>query len=374
LESIFKKYFTESHERLRTELRQFVKEKVTPFVDEWEEKGAFPKEILKEMGTRGYLGLRYPKEVGGYGGDYFMNIVLAEEMIRCGAGGFPLAVAVQTDMANPPILEFGTPAQVEKYFKKALQGEKLGAIGITEPNHGSDVANIETKARFKNGKWIINGAKTFITNGPSADYIVLVVRTNANPGYKGISLIIVDLDTPGVTISKKLQKLGMRSSDTALITFEEVEVPEENLLGKEGNGFFQIMWELQGERLIGAAGALALAEYLLEEAEKLLPRYRLRKLHGLKEKLLVAKLFNYGLVRELIDNPSQYDSVKVSISKYYCANFSYHVAQRVLEAFGSEKLEHNNIFERLWRDSRLYRIGGGTDEIMLEIIAKKIGK
>ena len=235
MNEVFNSYFSEEHERLREEIRGFVAESVSPYIDEWEEKGSYPKEILREMGSRGYLGLRYPKEVGGYGGDYFMNIILMEELARCGAGGFPLGIAVQTDMANPPILQFGTPTQITDYFTKALQGEKLGAIGITEPDHGSDVASIKTKAIKKNGKWVINGSKTFITNGPSADYIVLVARTNPGPGFKGISLIIVDLDSPGVTVSKKLDKLGMRSSDTALLSFEDVEVPEENLLGQEGN-------------------------------------------------------------------------------------------------------------------------------------------
>lgn len=377
MKNVLNSYFSEEHERLREEIRKFVAESVSPYVDEWEEKGSYPKEILREMGKRGYLGLRYPKEVGGYGGDYFMNIILIEELARCGAGGFPLGIAVQTDMANPPILEFGTPAQVANYFTKALQGEKLGAIGITEPDHGSDVASIKTKAIKKNGKWVINGSKTFITNGPSADYILLVVRTNPGPGFRGISLIIVDLDSPGVTVSKKLDKLGMRSSDTALLSFEDVEVPEENLLGQEGKGFYEIMWELQGERLIGAAGALGYADYILEKWDELIREnpvlsLSLAKASGeielLKANVYTAKLFNYGLVNKFMDG--KYDTQLVSIAKYYCGRLAYQVAERLLLSSGPLGVKKDNVFERIWRDSRVYRIGGGTDEIMLEVIAK----
>lgn len=379
MENVLNSYFSEEHKKLRKEIRGFVTECVSPFIDEWEKMGFFPKEILREMGRRGYLGLRYPKKVGGYGGDYFMNITLMEELARCGGGGFPLAIAVQTDMANPPILQFGTPAQVANYFTKALQGEKLGAIGITEPDHGSDVASIKTRAVKKNGKWVINGNKTFITNGPSADYVVLVARTNSEPGFKGISLMIVDLDLPGVTVSKKLDKLGMRSSDTALLTFEDVEVPEENLLGNEGKGFLEIMWELQGERLIGAAGALGYADYLLEKWEELVsenPVWRSsaekasNELEELKAYVSTAKLFNYGLVKKFING--QYDAQLVSIDKYYCARLAYRVAERLLLLSGHLGVKKDNVFERIWRDSRLYRIGGGTDEIMLEVIAKNL--
>lgn len=308
-----------------------------------------------------------------------MNIILMEELARCGAGGFPLGMAVQTDMANPPILQFGTPAQVANYFSKALQGEKLGAIGITEPDYGSDVASIKTRAIKKNGKWVINGSKTFITNGSSADYIVLVTRTNSEPGFKGISLIIVDLDLPGVTVSKKLDKLGMRSSDTALLSFEDVEVPEENLLGKEGKGFYEIMWELQGERLIGAAGAMGYADYLLEKWDELVRENvalgsqfekAREEIEQLKAKVSTAKLFNYGLIKKFIDG--KYDTQLVSIAKYYCGRLACQVAERVLILSGPLGVKKDNVFERIWRDSRLYRIGGGTDEIMLEVISKDL--
>lgn len=379
MKGVFGSLFSVKHERLREEIRGFVTEYITANIDDWEEKGSFPREIIREMGKRGYLGLRYPKEVGGYGGDYFMNIILAEEMIRCGAGGFPMAVAVQTDMANPPILQFGSPYLVREYFTKAIQGEKLGAIGITEPDHGSDVASIKTRGVRKNGKWVINGGKTFITNGPSADYIVLVTRTNPQPGFKGISLIVVDMDLPGISVSKKLDKLGMRSSDTALLSFEDVEVPEENLLGAEGKGFYEIMWELQSERLIGAAGALGAADYLLEKWEETagqnLPASgRLNKareeIGELKAYVSTAKLFNYRLVRQFMDG--KYDAQLVSITKYHSAKLCNQVAERLLVLAGSLGVEKNNVFERLWRDTRLYRIGAGTDEIMREVISKSL--
>lgn len=344
-------YFSEEHKRLRQDIRVFVRERITPQVPLWEEQGVFPKDILLEMGRRGYLGLRYSKDVGGYGGDYFMDIILAEELARSGAGGFPLAIAVQTDMANPPILQFGTPEQIARYFTPAIRGEKLGAIGITEPNHGSDVASIQTRAFRKDGRWIINGSKTFITNGLSADHVVLVTRTLPQPGFKGISLIIVDMDAPGVAVSKKLNKLGMHSSDTGLIMFEDAEVPEENLLGQEGRGFYQIMWELQGERLIGAAGALGTAEYLLEVWDEQVAGRGLGRRHGqakeevwqLKAEVQTVKLFNYGLVKRFMDG--EYDAQLVAIDKYYAARLAYRVAERLLILVGNLGVEKDNVFE-----------------------------
>ena len=379
----YEPYFTDEHHELRKTVRKFVEKEITPYVAEWEKDGIFPRDLFKRMGDLGYLGLRYPEEVGGQGWDYFAGVVFAEEMARSGVGGFPMAIAVQTDMATPPILEFGTDEQKETYLKPAIRGEKFAAIGISEPNHGSDVASIETRARRDGDTWIINGAKTFITNGTRADFITLVVRTSDAPGHKGISMILVDLDLPGVTVAKKLDKLGMRSSDTAELVFEDVRVPYTNLLGVEGKGFMQIMWELQGERLIGAAGSVGMADYAYELARDYA---RTRKqfyqeianfqvishlLTEMKTEIEVVKEMTYATAYRF--GRGEIPAKEISMAKLAAAKMAHWVADRALQIFGGNGYMMEYPIQRIWRDTRLYRIGGGTDEIMKEIIAKTMG-
>lgn len=376
-------YFTAEHEEMRKVIRRFVETEVAPNVEEWEEKGEFPVSIVKRMGELGFLGLRYPEEVGGQGGDYFMGMVLAEEIARCGCGGFPMAIAVQTDMATPPIYQFGTKDQHERFLKPAIRGEKIAALGITEPDHGSDVASIRTRAVKDGDEWVINGSKMFITNGPRADFITLVVRTNDAPGYKGISIILVELDRPGVSISRKLDKVGMRSSDTAEIVFDNVRVPASNLLGQEGKGFSYIMWELQGERMIAAAGAVSIAEHAYELALNYAQtRMQFGKTinqnqviaHLLAEmatEIEVCRQMTYATAYRF--SRGEVPSKEISIVKLASAQMSHWVTDRALQIFGGSGYMMENPIQRLWRDTRLYRIGAGTDEIMKEIIAKELG-
>lgn len=377
-------YFTAEHNEMRRVIRKFVETEIAPSVEEWEQKGEFPLSIVNRMGELGFLGLRYPEEVGGQGGDYFMGIVLAEEITRCGCGGFPMAIAVQTDMATPPIYQFGSKDQHERFLMPAIRGEKIAAIGITEPDYGSDVASIRTKAVKDGDEWVINGSKMFITNGPRADFITLVVRTSDAPGYKGISIILVELDRPGVSISRKLDKLGMRSSDTAEIIFDDVRVPENNLLGEEGKGFSYIMWELQGERMIAAAGAVSIAQYAYELA---LNYAKTRKQFGqtINQNQVIAHLLaematEIEVCRQMtyatayrFAHGSKIPSKEISIVKLASAQMSHWVTDRALQIFGGNGYMMENPIQRLWRDTRLYRIGAGTDEIMKEIIAKELG-
>ncbi|QNU29668.1 acyl-CoA dehydrogenase family protein [Geobacillus sp. 46C-IIa] len=368
---------------LRKTVRSFVEKEITPYVEVWEQSGEFPKKIIKRMGDLGFLGLRYPKEVGGQGWDYFASIVFAEEMAHCGCGGVPMAVAVQTDMATPPIMQFGNEDQKERFLKPAIKGEKLAAIGITEPNHGSDVASIQTRAYRDGNEWVINGSKMFITNGPRADFITLVVRTSDQPGHKGISLILVEMDRPGISISRKLNKVGMRSSDTAEIVFDHVRVPYENLLGEEGNGFKQIMWELQGERLISAAAAIGIAEYAYEFAYRYAKE---RKQFGkpiahfqvishllaeMKTEIEVCREMTYAVAYRF--SRGEVPSKEISMVKLACAQMAHWVADRALQICGGNGYMMEFPIQRIWRDTRLYRIGAGTDEIMKEIIAKQMG-
>src|SRR5947207_6091485 len=256
--------FTEEHDQLRDSISRFVAKELAPHAEEWEET-TFPDSIFPRMGELGFLGLSYPEEYGGQGGDYYCNIVLAEEMAKCNSGGVAMGIAVHTDMATPPVFLFGTEEQKQNYLVPAIKGEKISCLGITEPDAGSDVAGIKTRAVRDGDEYVINGSKTFITNGARADFIVLVTKTNPDAGYDGFSLFVVDKDSPGFNVSRKLEKLGMHSSDTAELSFEDVRVPAENLLGEEGKGFYHIMWELQGERLIGAAGSVAGSQRVFDQ-------------------------------------------------------------------------------------------------------------
>ena len=379
----YEPYFTEEHEELRKTIRKFVSKEVAPFVEEWEEAGIFPLELLKRMGDLGFLGLRYSEEVGGQGGDYFTSIVFAEELARCGCGGVPMAIAVQTDMATPPIAEFGNADQKERFLTPAIKGDKLAAIGISEPNHGSDVASVETRARRDGDEWIINGSKTFITNGTRADFVTLVTRTSDEPGYKGSSLFIVELNSLGVSVSRKLEKVGMRSSDTAELIFDNVRVPHANLLGEEGKGFSYIMWELQGERMIAAAGSIGMAEQAYELAydyaksrkqfNQPIANFQViaHLLAEMKTEIEVCRELTYATAYRF--SKGEVPSKEISMTKLAAAQMAHWVADRALQIFGGNGYMMEYPIQRIWRDTRLYRIGGGADEVMKEIIAKQIG-
>src|ERR671939_2043 len=256
--------FQDHHDELRESIARFVAKELAPHAEEWEET-TFPDWVFRRMGELGFLGLSYPEEYGGQGGDYYCNLVLAEEMVHSNSGGLAMGVAVHTDMATPPILRFGTEEQKLRYLVPSIRGERISCLGISEPDAGSDVAGIKTRAVRDGDEWVINGSKTYITNGHRADFILLVTKTDPEAGYDGFSLFLVDMDLPGVTREKKLEKLGMHASDTALLAFQDVRVPATAALGEVGKGFYHIMWELQGERLIGAAGAVAGAQRVFDQ-------------------------------------------------------------------------------------------------------------
>ena len=248
--------FTDEHQQLRESIRRFVIKELQPHAEEWE-RDTFPDWVFTRMGELGFLGLDKPERYGGQGGDYYTSLVLAEEMAHAHCGGLAMGIAVQTDMAMPPILAFGTEEQKQQWAAPAITGTAILCIGITEPDAGSDVAGIKTRAvrDEATGEYVINGSKTYITNGHRAHAIVLVTKTEPEQGYDGFTLFLVPMDAPGVIREKRLKKLGMHASDTALLAFQDVRVPESAVLGQVGKGFYHIMWELQGERLIGAAGS-----------------------------------------------------------------------------------------------------------------------
>src|SRR4030088_1550343 len=255
--------FTDEHEQLRESIKNFAIKELAPHAAEWEET-TFPDSVFRRMGELGLLGLDKPEEYGGQGGDYFSAMVLAEEMSNAHRGGLSMGIAVQTDMAMPPILAFGTEEQKQEWVVPAIKGEKILCLGITEPDAGSDVAGIKTRAVKDGDEYVSNGSKTYITNGHRADVIVLVTKTDPDAGYDGFTLFLVPMESAGVIREKKLQKMGMHASDTALLAFQDVRVPATAVLGEVGKGFYHIMWELQGERMIGAAGSVAGAQKCFE--------------------------------------------------------------------------------------------------------------
>src|SRR5918996_3204907 len=334
------------------------------------------------MGDLGFLGLRYPPGVGGQGGDWGHAIVLAEEMARCGSGGVGMAVAVQTEMATPPILRFGTPEQVERYLVPCIRGERIACLGISEPDAGSDVAGIDTMARRDGSDWVVNGRKIFITNGRRADFCLLVARTDRPAGYEGFSLFLVDTDLPGFHVSRTLDKLGMRSSDTAELVLDDVRVPAGALLGEEGKGFAQIMWELQGERLVGAAGSIAGAwlafEHTLRYANERhafgrpIGRFQVLR-HRFAEaatELTAAQQLLYDTA--LSWERGEYPVKEISMVKLYGAGAVTRAVDAFLQVHGGYGYTPEFPIERAWRDMRLLRIGGGTDEVMREVISKTL--
>src|SRR5947207_3852296 len=234
--------FTDEHQQLRESIRRFVIKELQPHAEEWEET-TFPDWVFERMGELGFLGLDKPEEYGGQGGDYYTALVLAEELVHAHCGGLGMGIAVQTDMAMPPILAFGTEEQKREWAEPAIKGQKILWLGITEPDAGSDVSGIKTRAVRDGDEYVINGSKTFITNGHRAHAIVLVTKTDPDAGHAGITLFLVPMDTPGVIREEKLRKLGMHASDTALLAFQDVRVPESAMLGELGKGFYHISWE-----------------------------------------------------------------------------------------------------------------------------------
>jgi len=375
--------FTEEHEQLRRSIRAFVEGELAPQADQWEASGDFPDWVFKRMGELGYLGLTYPEELGGGGGDYLCNIVLAEEMCRCNSGGVAMAVAVQTDMAVPPLYKFGTPEQMKRYLTPAIEGNKIFCLGISEPDAGSDVASIKTVARKVDDGWVINGSKIFITNGRRADAMTLVAKTDHDAGHQGISLFVVDTDTPGFEVRRTLDKLGMRTSDTAEITFTDMLVPDDALLGKEGEGFYNISWELQGERLVGAAGAIAGARRSFEAAlayagqretfGRPIGKHQVIR-HALADmatEIEAAQQLVYAAAWKV--NRGEYPVREISMAKLLTGEVAWKVVDKALQIFGGYGYAMEFPIQRAWRDSRLIRIGGGTDEVMREVIGRMEG-
>ncbi len=374
--------FQDHHDELRDSVRRFVTKEFAPHAEEWEET-TFPDSVFKRMGELGFLGLSFPESYGGQGGDYISNIVLAEEMTNANSGGLAMGIAVHTDMATPPILAFGTEEQKQRYLVPSIKGERISCLGITEPDAGSDVAGIKTRAVRDGDEWVINGSKTYITNGVRADYIVLVTKTDTEAGYDGFTLFLVDKDTPGFIVENKLEKLGMHASDTALLAFNDMRVPADAVLGEVGKGFYHIMWELQGERMIGAAGCVAGAQKCFD---KTLAYANERKAFGrqighfqvirhkfaeMATKIESARQMVYTTAWRFMNG--EYPVREISMAKLHAARVAVEVADECIQIHGGAGYMKEYGVERVWRDMRLNRIGAGTDEIMLDVIGRSYG-
>jgi alkylation response protein AidB-like acyl-CoA dehydrogenase len=374
--------FTDEHEALRESITNFATKELAPHAEEWEET-TFPDWVFTRMGELGFLGLDKPERYGGQGGDYFSAMVLGEAIAAANCGGLAMGVAVQTDMAMPPILAFGTEEQKQEWAVPAIKGEKILCLGITEPDAGSDVAGIKTRAVRDGDEYVINGSKTYITNGHRAHVIVLVTKTDPDAGYDGFTLFLVPMDSPGVIREKKLQKLGMHASDTALLAFQDVRVPASAVLGQVGKGFYHIMWELQGERMIGAAGSIAGAQRCfdrtLEYAKqreafgKRIGHFQVirHKFAEMATKIEAARELVYVTAWRFANG--EYPVREISMAKLFASRVAVEVADECIQIHGGAGYMREYHVERAWRDMRLFRIGAGTDEVMLEVIGRSYG-
>jgi len=376
--------FTPEHEMFRKSVRNFVEKEIVPHIEAWEEAEIAPlHDLFKKMGNLGFLGLNYPEEYGGAGADIWYTVVLAEELARCGAAGIPMATFVQTDMATPALAKHGSDELKKRYLMPAIKGDMVCAIAVTEPDAGSDVASIRTRADRDGDEYVINGSKLYITNGTQADWLCLLARTSPDNGYQGMSLIVVPTNLAGFTISKKLKKLGNHSSDTALLTFENVRVPVSNRIGDEGMGFYYQMEQFQVERLVGALGGVAGAEYFIRKTiqytqerkafgKPLIANQWIQfKLSELLTEVEAARQLNYycaSLAESGADN--MFVTKIASMCKLKAGRLMREVADTCLQFYGGMGYMEETPISRYFRDARLTSIGGGADEVMMGIIAK----
>lgn len=377
--------FTEEHEILRKTVGEWVDTEIAPHVREWEESGDFPDEVFHRAGELGLLGLAFPESAGGQGGDYWAQVVFLEELGRV-SQAVAMVFSVQTDMATPPILEFGTMEQVDRWLKPALRGELIGAIGITEPDTGSDVASIRTRAIRDGDEWVLNGSKMYITNGDRADFITMVARTgdhDADSPWSGISMFIVDTSLPGFSVSRRLDKAGMRLSDTALLYLDDMRLPGDALLGVEGEGFKQIMWELQGERIGVSVFGVAGARAVLDEAVRYAgareafgqPIGRFQALSHRMAEMATEVEAVQALVYECCDLWARgvYATEEVAMAKLAVGQLSNRVVDEALQTLGGAGLVEGSFISREWLGMRIGRIGGGSDEVQRQILARIMG-
>lgn len=377
-------YLDEEHEMLRDQLRRFVREEVEPHGETWERDGQVPREVLRRMGELGFIGLRYPEEYGGSAMDYRGTVVLAEELGRSSFGGFAITVLVHTDMASPHLANAGTPEQLGRYMPGIVAGELITAVGVTEPDAGSDVAGIKSRAVRSGDDWVLDGSKIYITNGVLADVYFIAAKTDSSAkGSRGISMFIVEKGTPGFTVERKLDKMGWRSSDTAELRLEGCHIPAGNLLGEVNHGFYAVMRNFQNERLTLSAQAVGEALKALElTVDYALARPAFGKslwqqpvirnrLSALSAEVAAARALVYETAWRAARG---HDVVReVSMAKALCGELVNRVTYACQQFHGGFGYMEGTAIERMVRDARVQAIGGGATEVMLEEVAKRLG-
>jgi acyl-CoA dehydrogenase len=376
--------FGQEHEDLRETVRAFVSKEIAPQVDEWEEAREFPRELYGRCAELGFLGLKFPEEYGGQGGTHLHDAIWVEELARSGgSGGVAAGLNAHTSIAMPPIFNFGTEEQKQRWLVPGIAGEKIGALGITEPGAGSDVAGITTFAERVDGGYVVNGAKTFITNGVRADFLVCACKTTQEGGHHGISFLVLESEMPGYEVAAKLEKLGWHSSDTGELSFTDVEVPEENLLGEENEGFSLIMFNFAWERLLMAIGAVGAMQRLIELAVEYSKERQAfgrpignfqvirHKVAEMSTQAEAARAITYNALR--LFHEGQDCIQEVTMAKLATQRCVLEIADECLQIHGGYGYMREYGIERAVRDARLGPIGGGTDEIMKEILGKQLG-
>ncbi len=378
----FQQYFDESHQLIRDSVRRFVEREVLPYIDEWEEAEEFPRELYLKAGAAGILGIGYPEAYGGIcEGDLFAKVAASEELMRCGSGGLVAGLG-SLDIGLPPVVKWARPEVRERVVPAVLRGEKIMALAVTEPSGGSDVANLKTRAVRDGDHYRVSGSKTFITSGVRADYYTVAVRTGGE-GFAGISLLLVEKGTAGFSVGRKLKKMGWWASDTAELFFDDCRVPAENLIGVENAGFACIMANFQSERLALAVMANMTAQLALEESlrwarereafGKPIGKFQVLR-HRLAEmatQLEVSREFTYRQAAKMAAGKSVIK--EISMAKNFATDVADRLTYDAVQVLGGMGYMRESLVERLYRDNRILSIGGGSREIMNEIIGKQMG-
>ena len=374
-------YFTEEHHLFRQSLQDFLKKEVVPHIDKWEKTGTIERFIWKKFGDMGFFGINYPETYGGMNLDLFYTVIFLEELQKINSGGFAAAMWAHAYLAMTHLNLEGSHEIKEKYLAPSITGDKIGCICISEPFAGSDVAGMRTTAEKKGDTYVINGSKTFITNGVYSDYLIVAAKTNPEAGHHGMSIFVMDRETLGISATK-LDKLGWRASDTGEISFDNVVIPADQLMGEEGKGFSYIMQHFALERLIMGINSHARAEYALEYAiqymsERTAFGKTIDQFQALRHKVAdfytdmeICKEFNYSVAYRL--NKGEYVVKQATMSKLQSTKMADEVIYGCLQFLGGYGYMEDYPLARLLRDSRLGPIGGGTSEILREIIAKMV--
>jgi citronellyl-CoA dehydrogenase len=375
--------FTEQHRQLDDTVTRFVKNELNPHVAAWEAAEEFPSHaVFKKLGNLGLLGVKYPEAYGGLGLDFSYSMVMAEALGSCDCGGVPMAIGVHTDMCTPALARFGSDELRREFLAPSIAGDVVGCLGVSEPGGGSDVAAVKTTARRVGGDWVINGTKMWITNGLAADWCCLLANTGDGPAHKNKSLIVVPMDASGIT-RQKIHKIGMDSSDTAQLFFDDVRVPQRHLIGHEGAGFTYQMLQFQEERLWGAASSLRTFDDLIDQT---IAYTRERKAFGksildnqivhfrlaeLRTEVAALRALTWQAVEQFV--AGQDVTLLASMAKLKCGRLARELTDACLQYWGGMGFTRDNRISRAYRDSRLISIGAGADEVMLGIIAKLEG-